>query len=110
MATFYSKRDLLFQLFENQNCLELLQYPYFSDHSKETFTLVLDTAEQIAEKSLYPIFKEMDRLEPQLENGIVKVHPQMRAIIRQFGTDGCINAIFPYEEGGQQLPTSVHRR
>ena len=45
MATFYSKRDLHFQLFENQNCLELLQYPYFSDHSKETFALVLDAAE-----------------------------------------------------------------
>ncbi len=52
MATFYSKRDLHFQLFENQNCLELLHYPYFSDHSKETFALVLDAAEQIAEKSL----------------------------------------------------------
>jgi butyryl-CoA dehydrogenase len=108
MATFYSKRDLHFQLFENQNCLELLQYPYFSDHSKETFALVLDAAEQIAEKSLFPIFKEMDRQEPQLENGIVKVHPQMRSIIRQFGADGWINAIFPYEEGGQQLPWTLH--
>jgi butyryl-CoA dehydrogenase len=108
MATFYSKRDLHFQLFENQNCLELTQYPYFSDHSKETFALVLDAAEQIAEKSLFPIFKEMDRNEPQLENGVVKVHPQMRAIIRQFGADGWINAIFPYEEGGQQLPWTLH--
>ena len=108
MATFYSKRDLHFQLFENQNCLELLQYPYFSDHSKETFALVLDAAAQIAEKSLFPIFKEMDRQEPQLENGVVKVHPQMRDIIRQFGADGWINAIFPYEEGGQQLPWTLH--
>ena len=108
MATFYSKRDLHFQLFENQNCLELLQYPYFSDHSKETFALVLDAAAQIAEKSLFPIFKEMDRQEPQLENGIVKVHPEMRSIIRQFGADGWINAIFPYEEGGQQLPWTLH--
>jgi butyryl-CoA dehydrogenase len=108
MATFYSKRDLHFQLFENQNCLELLQYPYFSDHSKETFALVLDAAAQIAEKSLFPIFKEMDRQEPKLENGIVKVHPQMRSIIRQFGADGWINAIFPYEEGGQQLPWTLH--
>lgn len=108
MATFYSKRDLDFQLFENQNCLELLQFPYFSDHSKETFALVLDAAAQIAEKSLFPIFKEMDRQEPQLENGVVKVHPQMRSIIRQFGADGWINAIFPYEEGGQQLPWTLH--
>lgn len=108
MASFYSKRDLRFQLFENQNCLELIQYPYFSDHSKETFTLVLDAAEQIAEKSLLPIFKEMDRNEPKLENGVVKVHPQMRSIIRQFGNDGWINAIFPYDEGGQQLPWTIH--
>jgi butyryl-CoA dehydrogenase len=108
MASFYSKRDLQFQLFENQNCLEIAQYPYFADHSKETFLLVLDAAEQIAEKSLYPIFKEMDRNEPQLENGIVKVHPKMREIIRQFGADGWINAIFPYEEGGQQLPWTIH--
>ena len=108
MASFYSKRDLQFQLFENQNCLELTQYPYFSDHSKETFTLVLDAAEQIAEKSLYPIFKEMDRNEPQLENGIVKVHHKMREIIRQFGADGWINAIFSYDEGGQQLPWTIH--
>jgi butyryl-CoA dehydrogenase len=108
MATFYSKRDLHFQLFENQDCLELTKYPYFSDHSKETFDLVLDAAAQIAEKSLFPIFKEMDRQEPQLENGVVKVHPQMRAIIRQFGADGWINAIFPYEEGGQQLPWTLH--
>jgi butyryl-CoA dehydrogenase len=108
MATFYSKRDLHFQLFENQNCLELLQYPYFADHSKETFSLVLEAAEQIAEKSLFPIFKEMDRQEPQLENGTVKVHSQLRSIIRQFGVDGWINAIFPYEEGGQQLPWTLH--
>ncbi|MCM0041341.1 MAG: acyl-CoA dehydrogenase [Algoriphagus sp.] len=108
MATFYSKRDLHFQLFENQNCLELTQYAYFSDHSKETFSLVLEAAEQIAEKSLFPIFKEMDRNEPQLENGVVKVHPNMRTIIRQFGADGWINAIFPYEEGGQQLPWTLH--
>ena len=108
MPKFYSKRDLQFQLFENQNCLELTQIPYFSDHSKETFALVLDAAEQIAEKSLYPIFKEMDRQEPQLVDGQIKVHPGMKPIIRKFGEDGWINAIFAYEEGGQQLPWTLH--
>ena len=108
MPKFYSKRDLHFQLFENQNCLELTQIPYFSDHSKETFALVLDAAEQIAEKSLYPIFKEMDRQEPQLVNGQIKVHPEMKPIIRKFGEDGWINAIFSYVEGGQQLPWTLH--
>lgn len=108
MASFYSKRDLHFQLFENQNCLELTQYPYFSDHSKDTFQLVLEAAEQIAETSLYPIFKEMDRHEPQLVQGEVTVHSDLRKIIRQFGEDGWINATFSYEEGGQQLPWTIH--
>lgn len=108
MAAFYSKKDLHFQLFENQNCLELTRLPYFSDHSEETFKLVLDAAEQIAEKSLFPIFKEMDRQEPQLADGKIRVHPEMKPIIRKFGQDGWINAIFSYEEGGQQLPWTIH--
>ena len=108
MTQFYSKRDLHFQLFENQNCLELTQTPYFADHSEETFKLVLDSAEQIAEKSLRPLLTEMDRNEPQLVDGKIKIHPGMKSIIKQFGTDGWINALFTYNEGGQQLPWTIH--
>jgi alkylation response protein AidB-like acyl-CoA dehydrogenase len=108
MTRFYSKRDLYFQLFENQNCLELTHLPYFADHSEETFKLVLDSAEQIAEKSLRPLLTEMDRNEPQLIDGQIRIHPGMKAIIRQFGEDGWINALFSYEEGGQQLPWTIH--
>ncbi|WP_111669620.1 acyl-CoA dehydrogenase [Algoriphagus litoralis] len=108
MTLFYSKRDLLFQLFENQNCLELTQIPYFADHSGETFRLVLDSAEQIAIKSLRPLLTEMDRNEPQLIDGQIRIHPGMKDIIRQFGQDGWINALFSYAEGGQQLPWTIH--
>ncbi len=108
MSRFYSKRDLHFQLFENQNCLELTNLPYFADHSEETFKLVLDSAEQIAEKSLRPLLTEMDRNEPQLVNGQIQIHPGMKAIIHQFGNDGWINALFSYDEGGQQLPWTIH--
>ncbi|GMQ24063.1 acyl-CoA dehydrogenase [Algoriphagus sp. oki45] len=108
MAEFYSKKDLLFQLFENQNCLEVIELPYFSDHSEETFKLVLDAAEQISVNSLYPIFKEMDRNEPQLVDGKIRIHTKMKSIISQFGEDGWIQSIFSYEEGGQQLPWTIH--
>ncbi|GMQ28397.1 acyl-CoA dehydrogenase [Algoriphagus confluentis] len=108
MAEFYSKKDLLFQLFENQNSLELIELPYFSDHSEETFKLILDAAEQISVNSLYPIFKEMDRNEPQLVDGKIRIHPKMKSIISQFGEDGWIQSIFSYEEGGQQLPWTIH--
>lgn len=108
MALFFSRKDLHFQLFENLNCLQLTEIPFFSDHNEETFKLVLDAAEQIAEKSLYPLLTEMDRKEPQLINGKIHIHPGMRPIVKKFGSDGWINATFPYQDGGQQLPWTIH--
>ena len=108
MALFYSKKDLFFQLFENLNCLHLTKIPFFSDHNEETFKLILDAAEQIAEKNLFPLLTEMDRKEPQLVDGKIRIHPGMKAIVKKFGTDGWINATFPYKDGGQQLPWTIH--
>lgn len=108
MSSFYSKRDLSFQLFENLDTLSLTKYPYFEDHSMETFEMILNTAEQIATKKLFPLLTEMDRKEPILENGKIITHPAMKEIVKQFGEDGWINATFSYEEGGQQLPWTVH--
>jgi alkylation response protein AidB-like acyl-CoA dehydrogenase len=108
MPKFYSRQELDFQLFENLDCLQLTQIPFFADHNEETFKLILDSADQIANKKLYPLLTEMDRKEPTLESGKIKIHPEMKAIIRQFGEDGWINATFSYAEGGQQLPWTIH--
>ncbi|EKB48749.1 acyl-CoA dehydrogenase [Cecembia lonarensis] len=105
---FYSNRDLQFQLFENLQVLELTQYEHFKDHSVETFQMVIEAAAKIAETSLYPLLTEMDRDEPQLVNGKIRIHAGMKKIIRQFGEDGWINATFSYDEGGQQLPNTLH--
>jgi alkylation response protein AidB-like acyl-CoA dehydrogenase len=106
--TFYSKRDLEFQLFENLEVQDLTQYTYFQDHSSETFRMVLDAADQIAHSALRPLLTEMDRKEPQLVNGKIRVHEGMKKIVRRFGADGWINATFSYVEGGQQLPNTLH--
>ncbi|MFN3850965.1 MAG: acyl-CoA dehydrogenase [Spirosomataceae bacterium] len=108
MTKFYSKRDLKFQLYELLDAASLTQYPYFQDHSTETFDMVLDSADQIAEKMLRPLLTEMDRNEPQLVDGQIRVHEGMKAIVKKFGDDGWINAAFGYDEGGQQLPITIH--
>jgi butyryl-CoA dehydrogenase len=108
MALFYSKKDLYFQLFENLNCVQLTEIPFFEDHSEETFKLILDAAAQIADQNLYPILAEMDRNEPILVDGKIKIHPQMKGIVEKFGTDGWINATFPYQDGGQQVPWMIY--
>ena len=104
---FFSKRDLHFQLFEILDSESLTQYSYFQDHNRESFEMVLDAAEQISEKMLRPLLTEMDRNEPQLVDGKIRVHAGMKAIIKKFGEDGWINASFSYEEGGQQIPATV---
>lgn len=108
MANFYSKKDLHFQLFENLDCVQLTEIPFFMDHTEETFKFILDAAAQIAEQNLYPILTEMDRNEPILVNGKIHIHPKMKSILEKFGADGWINATFPYQDGGQQVPWTIH--
>jgi alkylation response protein AidB-like acyl-CoA dehydrogenase len=105
---FYSKRDLQFHLNEVLQVESLCQYPYFQDHSTETFQLVLESAEQIATQKLLPLLTVMDRQEPQLVNGKIMVHEGMKEIVKLFGTNGWINAPFNYDEDGQQLPLTLH--
>ena len=104
---FFSPRDLSFHLHEVLNAEQLGQLPYFQDHNRESFDMVLDAAAQISETLLRPLLTVMDRDEPQLVNGKIRVHPAMRAIIKRFGDDGWINAPFSYAEGGQQFPATL---
>ena len=104
---FFSKRNLQFLLYEVFNTERLTQYEYFQDHARETFDMVLDSAEQIAEKLLKPLLTEMDRKEPQLVDGKIRIHEGMFPILKKFGEDGWINAGFGYEEGGQQIPSTI---
>ena len=104
---FFSKRNIQFNLYELLNSEALTRYVYFQDHNRESFDMVLDAAQQIAEKMLYPLLTEMDRKEPQMVDGRIRVHPGMKPIVKQFGQDGWINAGFSYDEGGQQLPATI---
>ena len=101
---FYSKRDLQFQLFEVLDSESLTKYEYFQDHNRESFEMVLEAAEGIATKMMLPLLTEMDRKEPQLVDGKIRIHEGMKAIIKKMGEDGWVNAAFRYDEGGQQLP------
>jgi len=108
MATqFFSKRNLQFLLYEVFDTELLTKYSYYQDHARETFDMVLDSAEQISEKLLKPLLTEMDRKEPQLVDGKIKIHEGMFPILKKFGEDGWINAGFSYQEGGQQIPSTV---
>jgi len=105
---FISIRNLKFLLYEVFDTVALTKAPYYQQHNQKAFDLVLDAANKIAQKKFYPLFEEMDRKPPYLENGQVKVHPAVREIMLEAGDGGWIGAAFPEAWGGEQLPHIVH--
>jgi len=104
---FISERNMRFMLYEVLDAESLTQYPYFSDHNRESFEMVLTTAYKMAVEMLRPCFSEMDRTPPVWDNGKVKVNPAVKKFMRECGDGGWISAGFPADHGGQQIPNLV---
>ena len=105
---FVSRRNMEFLLYEVHGVEQLSALPYFADHTRETYDLVMDTALKLARNLLYPYLREMDEKAPYLEDGQVKVHPAVRTMMKEWGEGGWISSSMPYEVGGQQLPITLH--
>ncbi|HQO01406.1 MAG TPA: acyl-CoA dehydrogenase [Spirochaetota bacterium] len=104
---FISERNIRFMLYDVLDAESLTKYDYFSEHSRETFEMVLVTAMKMATELLHPVFREMDKNPPVYENGTVKVNPAVRKFMRECGEGGWIAAPFSAEHGGQQIPNLV---
>ncbi|HET9752563.1 MAG TPA: acyl-CoA dehydrogenase [Myxococcales bacterium] len=102
-----SDRNVSFLVDEVFDLGALCALPAFSAHSRETFTLYLDSARKLAREVLFPAFKPMDESPPRLENGQVRVHPALREILPRLFELGLATATRPAEVGGQELPASV---
>lgn len=107
MSKFYSKENLRFLLNEVLHVEELCKIDYFKEHTPESFDMIIEAADSLATNHMQPILVEMDRNPPRIENGRIKVHPNMRYLMKKFGEDGWINMSAPYKHGGQQVPFTV---
>jgi len=107
MSDYYSRRNLEFLLYEVFDVESLFKLEKFRKHDREKIQMILDAAGQFAEKELKPFLTEMDRNEPVMENGHVKVHPHIKKLMKKFGDGGWISAESSDEFGGQQLPAMV---
>ncbi len=108
-SKFISIRNLKFLINEVLDVASLTKAPYYSMHTPKSFDLVLDAAMKLSKQLLHPVFEEMDRKQPYLENGAVKVHPSVKEMMKEFGQGGWIGATFPEEIDGEQLPDVVNR-
>ena len=59
---FYSRRNLDFLLYEVFDAASLPRYPYYQEHSREIFDMILETALKMGGDLLYPILQEISAL------------------------------------------------
>ena len=81
--------------------------PRYSEHSRETFSAVLDTCQRIAVEKFAPFNRLVDVQEPRLENGSVVLPQCAYDAARAYVDSGMMAATQDYEVGGLQLPYVV---
>ena len=104
---FVGERNLKFLLYEVLDVPSLTRFPYYADHSRESFDMALETAVKMGKNLMKPRLSEMDKNAPEYVNGRVKVNPVIKEVMKQCGEGGWIAASFPYDIGGQQLPLMI---
>jgi alkylation response protein AidB-like acyl-CoA dehydrogenase len=100
-------RDVAFLLDEVLGIERLTELPYFADHDRGTFELVLTSARRLARDVLFPAYRTLDEAPPRLVDGRILVHPRLKEIFPQLVDLGLVAASRPHEVGGQQLPLTI---
>jgi len=108
-AELLPRRDLAFLLHEWLAVGELSSRPRYSEHSQETYEAALDAFEAVASEHFAPHNRSADLNEPQIADGVVRVHPPVRSALAAFGAAGLAAATHDYALGGMQLPYTVER-
>lgn len=102
-----SERNIRFLLYEVYDVEAFTKYDYYSAHNRKMFDMVLKAALKLAKDMLTPYFEEMDREAPTLVDGVVKVHPMVKTMMKEFGDGGWIASRAPFERDGEQLPFMI---
>lgn len=97
-------KNLHFLLHEVHHLAEVLEQDYYAMHDLESLNMMLDAAKQMADTYLLPHYEDMDRNEPELLDGEIKVHASMRPFLDAMGESGWLGAVAPMEVGGMQIP------
>lgn len=80
---------------------------HLNGHTPKTIDRVLKAAFDLGKKVMHPMFEEMDRNPPVLENGRVHVHEGVRPMLETLGRDGWICAGFPEKWEGESIPSTL---
>lgn len=98
---------LKFLLYNVHHTEKLLEKERFSDYDKTSIDIFIDSVKIFSDTSLFPFIKEMDEKPSYFKDGKINVHPQFENIIKIGGEMGLVGAMYDYEDGGLQLPSTI---
>ena len=106
-STIMSRRDLDFLLFEWLGVDELTKRSRFAEHSRETFSDVLDLCEELATRFFAPHNKKSDQNEPSFDGTTVTLIPEVKQALDAFAAADLISMGMDHSLGGAQLPATI---
>jgi len=101
-------RDTRFILYEQLGIEALCAAEQFQDHSKDTFDMILDTAEKLAVNEFAPVNMEGDTIGCVWENGAVKAPAAFHAPFKKYCEGGWMSLPDAYDFGGQNAPVVMN--
>ena len=102
-----SRRDLDFLLFEWLAVDDLVKRERFAEHSRETFSDVLDLCEELATRYFAPHNKKSDQNEPSFDGTTVTVIPEIKVALDAVAAADLIGMGMDTSLGGAQLPMTI---
>jgi len=98
---------LKFLLYDVHDLSSVLEQDRFADYDQASVELFLNAVKDFSDKELFPFFREMDEQAAYYKEGEIIVHSQVRKFMKKGGEMGLISALFDYDIGGLQMPSTV---
>jgi butyryl-CoA dehydrogenase len=102
-----ARKELEFQLYEVLDTEILCERERFSEHNKETYNAVMETANKIATEKFAPHNAKADANEPTFDGKNVHMIAEVQEAFDAYAESGLIAGRFDFEEGGMQLPETI---
>ncbi len=106
MNNLFADREIEFLLYDVLHADELTTLDDFSEHSRETFDMMLASTRKLARTALFPLYREMDKT-PKFEDGKISLHPKMHELFPRIAELGLAAATRGADVGGQNLPLVI---
>ncbi|RJQ84188.1 acyl-CoA dehydrogenase [Amycolatopsis panacis] len=102
-----SRRDLDYLMFEWLDVESLLRQTGHDGHDRQLVGDLLDLAQELATEHFAPHNRRNDLEEPQLVDGVVRMHDEVAPALAAYFQAGFAQLSAPAEAGGADLPATV---